>query len=183
MRTVILIGVLLALALPAYPQTAANEPSARVPLARSFMGFTLGDSIESVGQEYTLEQAGIGGLRAGEEARKAVPSPKEADRVIVRFLDGTLYEITAYYTRGYSSELGWEEFVAAAVQQYGPPQEETGDAVTWTDEHTSLTLRKHEHYKSYGGFGSMVRYFSAAFRDNAMAHEASTRTMAIAPGF
>lgn len=147
------------------------------------MGFTLGDSIESVGQEYTLEQAGIGGLRAGEEARKAVPAPKEADRVIVRFLDGTLYEITVKYTHGYSSELGWEEFISTAAQTYGLPHEESRDAVTWIDEHTSLILRKYEHYKSYGGFGSMVTYFSASFSDKAMAHEASQRTMAIAPSF
>lgn len=183
MRTVILIGVLLAFASPAYPQAAANEPSARVSLARSFMGLTLGESMESVGQEFTLEQVGILGLRSGEEALQVVPTPDDADRLIVRFLDDILYEIAVDYTRGYSSELGWGEFITAAVQQYGPAQEEAEDAVTWTDEHTSLTLRKHEHYKSYGGFGSMVTYFSASFSDKAMAHEASQRTMAIAPSF
>lgn len=66
---------------------------------------------------------------------------------------------------------------------FGLPHEEAGDSVKWTDEHTSLLLRKYEHYKSYGGFGSMVTYFSAVYSDRAMAHEASKRKMAIAPDF
>lgn len=119
MRTVILACILFVLASAAYPQTAVKEPSARVPIIRSFMGLTLGDSIEDVGQEYTLEHAGVGGLRSGEEARKAIPAPQEADRVIVRFLDGKLYEIAVYYTRGYSSDLGWEEFISTAAHTYG----------------------------------------------------------------
>lgn len=183
MTTVILACILFVLSSAACPQTAAKEPSTRVPIARSFMGLTLGDSIEDVGQEYTLEHAGVGGLRSGEEARKAVPTPQEADRVIVRFLDGKLYEIAVYYTRGYSSDLGWEEFISAAARTYGLPHDEAGDSVTWTDEQTSLLLGKNEHYKSYGGFGSMVTYFSAVYSDRAMAHEASQRKMAIAPDF
>jgi hypothetical protein len=178
MRTAVLASILLILASLADSQT---PPSGSI--SRSFMGFNLGDSIEEVKQDYKLEHAYVDRLRTGEEAREATPTPQEVDRVILRFLDGKLYEIGVYYTSGYSSELGWEAFISAAAQKYGSPQDEADDRVEWSDEHTSLLLTKSGRYRSYDGFGSMVTHFSAVYRDRPMADEASKRKIAIAPNF
>lgn len=183
MSTAIVAFILLAATSPGYPQAADKEALTSIPISRSFIGFTLGDSLEKVKHEYTLEHADMRGLRSGEEAVRPMPTPKETDRIILRFLDGTLYEIAVYYTGGYSSELGWQEFIMAAAQKYGPPQEEGDGSVKWNDEQTSLLLTKSERYRSYDGFGSMVSYFSAVYRDRAMVDEASKRRMAIAPNF